>query len=64
MRGRETTITGIGEFCRELFQLTIFEQSRSAHAAADAHGHHAVFGLAATSLNQKDVRSGVIPSCP
>src|SRR6266446_8626655 len=30
-----------------------FEQSRSAHAAADAHGHHAVFGLAAASLDQK-----------
>src|SRR6266478_2404233 len=33
--------------------LDDFEQPRSAHAATDAHGHHAVFGLAATSLDQK-----------
>src|SRR5260370_2664904 len=37
------------------------EQSRSAHAAADTHGHHAISGLATASLDQKmsgEARSG------
>src|SRR6516162_9708524 len=30
-----------------------FEQARRAHAATDAHGHHAVFRLAPPALDQK-----------
>src|SRR6266436_10358339 len=36
-----------------IISMDDFEQPGSAHAATDAHGHHAVFGLAATSLDQK-----------
>src|SRR4051794_31235672 len=32
--------------------LQHLEQTRGAHAAADAHGHHRVFGLAAAALDQ------------
>src|SRR5215813_2418635 len=38
-----------------------FEQAGGAHAATDAHGHHAVFGLAPAALDQEvagQARSG------